>query len=82
MQPVLKNSYQIGLLSGDLLIVPCYWYIPEDLSKAISLKQACAIYHYSRNPLIRKIKKGEIQGFKIDNRWFIIPGSLSDKKNR
>jgi len=65
-----------------LAIPATYWHIPIDLSKVITLKQACAFYHYSRNPLIRKIKKGEIQGFKIGSRWFLIPGSLSDKKNR
>ncbi|MEH1769189.1 MAG: helix-turn-helix domain-containing protein [Nostoc sp.] len=71
--------YRIGLPNGDFLIAPSYWHIPDDLSKAISLKEACEIYHYSRNPLIRKIKKGEIQGFKIGRRWYLIPGALEKR---
>jgi hypothetical protein len=69
-------TYRIGLRNGRLLIPLRYWHIPDDLSKAISLKQACETYYYSRNALIRKIKKGEIQGFKIGSRWYLIPGSL------
>jgi hypothetical protein len=72
-------SYRIGLPNGNLLIPLGYWHIPDDLSKAISLKEACGIYFYSRNALIRKIKRGEIQGFKIGRRWYLIPGTLTKR---
>ncbi|WP_335218148.1 hypothetical protein [Nostoc sp.] len=73
--------YRIGLPNGDLLIAPRYWEIPDDLSKAISLKVACQTYFYSRNALIRQIKKGYIPGFKLNRRWYIIPTGLK-KRNK
>ena len=72
-------SYQIGLPNGSLLIPPKYWQIPDDLSKAISLKEAIQTYFYSRNALIRKIKKGQIQGFKLNRQWYIIPTGLKKR---
>lgn len=69
-------SYRIGLKNGNFLIPLKTWQIPDDLSKAISLKQATQTYFYSRNALLRQIEKGYIQGFKIGRRWYIIPGDL------
>lgn len=69
-------SYQIGLKSGDSLLPKKSWHIPDDLSNAISLKQACTTYFYTRNALLRQIKKGNLQGFKIGRRWYVIPTGL------
>jgi len=69
-------KYRIGLSNGKFLIPKPYWYIPEDLSKVISLKEASETYFYSRNVLIRKIKKGDIQGFKISRRWYLVSSEL------
>ncbi|MHC5675002.1 helix-turn-helix domain-containing protein [Nostoc sp.] len=67
--------------SGDFLIPLNYWHIPDDLSTAISLKEACEIYFYSRNTLIRKIKIGQIQGFKMSRKWYLLPADLKKRKN-
>lgn len=72
-------DYRIGLSNGSLLIPPKYWQIPDDLSKAISLKEATKTYFYSRNALIRQIKKGQIQGFKLNRKWYIIPTGLQKR---
>ncbi|MHC5729104.1 MAG: hypothetical protein ACYTXY_34300 [Nostoc sp.] len=67
--------------SGDLLIPLRYWHIPDDLSTAISLKEACETYFYSRNTLIRQIKIGRIQGFKMSRKWYVLPAGLKKRKN-
>lgn len=72
-------SYRIGLRDGNFLIPQKYWHIPANLTNAISLKEACRTYFYSRNALIRQIKKGYIQGFKVGKRWYIVPGTLKKR---
>lgn len=72
-------TYQIGLPNGSQLIPPKYWLLPDDLSKAITLKEASQNYFYSRNALIRQIKKGQIQGFKLNRKWYIIPTGLQKR---
>ncbi|WP_461937705.1 hypothetical protein [Nostoc sp.] len=67
--------------SGDFLIPLNYWHIPDDLSTAISLKEACKTYFYSRNALIWQIKKGYIQGFKLNRKWYLMPANLK-KQNK
>jgi hypothetical protein len=74
-------QYRIGLPDGNLLIPKKYWQIPDDLSTAISLKEACEVYFYSRSTLIRQIKKGYLKGFKINRRWYILPAGLKKRKN-
>ena len=72
-------SYRIGLKNGNYLIPKCHWQIPDSLTGVISLTKACATYHYSRNALLRKIQRCEIQGFKIGRRWFLVPITLKKR---
>jgi excisionase family DNA binding protein len=74
-------TYQIGLSNGNKLIPKRYWKIPNDkeLKHAMTLKQAAKKYHYSRNTILRKIKKNELTGFKIGRRWYVLPHGLIEK---
>jgi len=64
-------AYQIGLSNGQLLHPKKYWQIPDDLTNCVPLKTACETYFYSRSALMRRIKMGRLQGFKIGHRWFV-----------
>jgi len=71
-------SSQTGSLNGDNFPQPHpWWHIPDDISKVITLKEACKQYHYSRNSIIRKIHNRQLQGFKLGRRWYVVPGLLS-----
>jgi hypothetical protein len=67
------------LSNGDKLIPKRYWKIPDnkDLKHAITLKEAAKKYHYSRNTILRKIKRHEVVGFKIGRRWYVLPKGLA-----
>lgn len=69
-------TYRIGLQNGRPLIPKREWTIPDDYQNAIPLNEACTVYFYSREALIRQIKKGKISGFKIGHRWYIVPTLL------
>lgn len=68
-------SSPTGSSNGNGIQPRPWWHIPENV-QTITLKQACQQYHYSRNSILRKIYKQEIQGFKLGRRWYIVPGSL------
>jgi len=65
-------SYRIGLKSGDKLIPRKIWQIPNSLKNAISLIEYCKNNYYSRNAVMRRIQLGQVQGFKIGRRWYVI----------
>jgi hypothetical protein len=69
------------LPSGDFLIPLNSWHIPDDLSTAISLKEAYETYFYSRITLIRQIKKGYLQGFKMRRKWYVIATDLKKRQD-
>ena len=69
-------SSQTGLQSFKPSHAPRWWHIPDDISKAIPLKEAAKKLGYHRVTIIRKIKTGLLAGFKIDSRWYVIPPLL------
>lgn len=69
-------SYEVKYKDGNPLILKPWWHIPDNLSQCCSLKEACEIYHYSRSGLIKKIKRGDAQGFKMHGRWYVVKHSI------
>lgn len=49
-----------------------WWHIPDNLESAITLKQACKEYHFSKSTMMRKIYTKQIQAFKVERRWYVI----------
>lgn len=69
-----------GLVNDlDQSYAPQHWHIPENLKHALTLKQACTVYHYSARSLVQKIKKGEIYGCKMAGRWIVFPAGLKSR---
>ena len=72
--------YQTGLLnSKGEFYAPCYWHIPPNWDKAITVKEAAETYNYSVNALVAKIKRNQIYGFKLNYRWYLLPYGLKQR---
>jgi len=70
---------QTGSSNSSLPIPRRYWHIPTDLTNVTTLQDACSTYYYSRNALLRRIKRGSLTGFKIGHRWFVDVSGLKKK---
>lgn len=48
-----------------------HWHIPQDITKAVSLKEAAKLLNYHPKTLVERSKKGKFPHcFKIGSRWF------------
>lgn len=63
---------QTGLQNSKRSYPLPWWHIPDDISKAIPLKEAAKQMGYHRETIIYKIKNGRLKGFKIDSRWYVV----------